>query len=60
MLAALEHRRWAADRVIDGWSYAATRDDDRKYHPLLERADYAAIAEIEQQKDRDQIRTVLS
>ncbi|MEO7220979.1 MAG: RyR domain-containing protein [Devosia sp.] len=59
-LAALEHRRWSADRIIDGWSYAATRDDDRKYHPLLERGDYDALPEIEQQKDRDQIRTVLS
>ncbi len=60
VLAALEHRRWSADRIIDGWSYAATRDDDRKYHPLLERVDYSALPEIEQQKDRDQIRTVLS
>jgi hypothetical protein len=59
-LAALEHRRWTADRVIDGWSYAAIRDDDRKYHPLLERGDYAGLPEVEQKKDRDQIRTVLS
>ena len=59
-LAALEHRRWTADRVIDGWSYAAIRDDDRKYHPLLERGDYASLPEVEQLKDRDQIRTVLS
>lgn len=59
-LAALEHRRWSADRVVDGWSYAAVRDDDRKHHPLLERGDYDALDPIEQQKDRDQIRTVLS
>jgi hypothetical protein len=60
MLAALEHRRWMADRVIDGWSYAAIRDDDRKYHPLLERGDYESLPPVEQKKDRDQIRTVLS
>jgi voltage-gated potassium channel Kch len=60
MLAALEHRRWCADRVVDGWSYAAVRDDDRKQHPLLERGDYDGLPHIEQQKDRDQIRTVLS
>jgi len=59
-LASLEHRRWIADRVIDGWSYAAIRDDDRKYHPLLERGDYESLPEVEQKKDRDQIRTVLS
>jgi hypothetical protein len=59
-LAALEHRRWTADRVIDGWSYAAIRDDDRKYHPLLERGDYGSLPDVEQKKDRDQIRTMLS
>lgn len=59
-LAALEHRRWTADRVVDGWSFAAIRDDDRKYHPLLERGDYASLPEMERQKDRDQIRTMLS
>lgn len=59
-LAALEHRRWVADRVVDGWSYAAIRDDDRKFHPLLERGDYATLPAVEQKKDRDQIRTVLS
>ncbi len=60
MLAALEYRRWCADRVIDGWSYAATRDDDRKHHPLLEPGERNAIPDVERQKDRDQIRTVLS
>lgn len=59
-LAALEHRRWFADRVIDGWSYGATRDDDLKHHPLLETGDYDRLAETEQRKDRDQVRTVLS
>jgi hypothetical protein len=60
LLAALEHRRWVADRVIDGWSYATVRDDDRKHHPLLERGDYATLPEVEKKKDRDQIRTLLS
>jgi len=60
LLAALEHRRWTADRVIDGWSYGAVRDDDRKTHPLLERAAYETLPATEQQKDREQIRTVLS
>jgi len=59
-LAALEHQRWSADRILDGWSYGAVRDDDRRLHPLLERGDYAALAPVEQQKDRDQLRTILS
>ena len=46
--------------MIDGWSYGAVRDDDRKLHPLLQHGDYAALPPVEQQKDRDQIRTVLS
>ncbi|MEO6013138.1 MAG: RyR domain-containing protein [Devosia sp.] len=59
-LAALEHRRWTADRAIDGWSFAPTRDDDRKHHPLLETGDYSKLPPSEQEKDRQQIRTVLS
>lgn len=59
-LAALEHRRWTADRVVDGWTYGATRDDDLKHHPLLETGDYDRLPPTEQSKDRTQVRTVLS
>jgi len=38
-LAAVEHRRWAADRYLDGWTYGATRDNTRKHHPQLVRYD---------------------
>ncbi|MFP4063325.1 MAG: RyR domain-containing protein [Halochromatium sp.] len=34
-LAIIEHARWAADRWLDGWSYAPTRDNARKHHPQL-------------------------
>jgi hypothetical protein len=34
-LAVIEHARWAADRWLDGWSYAPTRDNARKRHPQL-------------------------
>ena len=34
-LAVIEHRRWAADRYLDGWSFAPERDNVRKHHPLL-------------------------
>lgn len=34
-LAVIEHGRWAADRWLDGWSYAPTRDNRRKHHPQL-------------------------
>ncbi|MEA3641071.1 MAG: RyR domain-containing protein [Lamprobacter sp.] len=34
-LAVVEHGRWAADRWLDGWSYAPTRDNLLKQHPQL-------------------------
>ena len=33
--AMLEHRRWAADRQLNGWRYGAVRDNARKHHPDL-------------------------
>jgi hypothetical protein len=33
--AMLEHRRWAADRQLNGWRYAPVRDNRRKHHPDL-------------------------
>ena len=33
--AMLEHRRWAADRQLNGWRFGAVRDDRRKHHPDL-------------------------
>ena len=33
--AMLEHRRWAADRQLNGWRYGAERDNRRKHHPDL-------------------------
>lgn len=34
-LAVIEHARWAADRWLDGWTYAPVRDNTRKHHPQL-------------------------
>jgi hypothetical protein len=34
-LAVIEHGRWAADRFLDGWSYAPKRDNTAKHHPQL-------------------------
>jgi|GEM_PF-2993398 len=33
--AMLEHRRWAADRQLNGWRFGAVRDNGRKHHPDL-------------------------
>ncbi|HEY1735100.1 MAG TPA: RyR domain-containing protein, partial [Methylovirgula sp.] len=52
-VARLEHRRWIADRVMEGWTFAKTRDDDRRHHPDL--VPFEDISIKEQNKDRDQI-----
>ena len=33
--AMLEHRRWAADRQLNGWRFHEQRDNRRKHHPDL-------------------------
>ena len=33
--AMLEHRRWAADRQLNGWRFGEVRDNRRKHHPDL-------------------------
>lgn len=56
-LAQLEHRRWCADRINHGWSYAPSRDDARRLHPCL--VPWEALSEPERQKDRNGVRVVL-
>jgi hypothetical protein len=55
-LARLEHERWCADRRLDGWSYAPTRDDAKKTHPNLVSFDDPRITDADIAKDIDQIR----
>ncbi|MBK5964830.1 Ryanodine receptor Ryr [Thiocystis minor] len=55
-LARIEHRRWAADRFLDGWSYAPVRDNARKHHPQL--IPYAELSEPMKDLDRFAVRGV--
>ena len=34
-LARNTHDVWAVGRIRDGWTYGATRNDDKKEHPCL-------------------------
>jgi voltage-gated potassium channel Kch len=34
-MAEMEHERWCRERAADGWTYAPTRDDERKTTPYL-------------------------
>jgi len=53
VLARMEHDRWWADRSLDGWAYAATRDNRRKLHPNM--VPFEELSEPVKQLDRDQI-----
>ena len=55
-LAVIEHARWAADRYLDGWSYAPRRDNARKHHPQL--IPYADLSRPMKDLDRFAVRLV--
>jgi hypothetical protein len=52
-LARLEHRRWIADRVLEGWAFSSQRDDDLRLHPDL--VPFDAVTRQDQEKDRGQV-----
>jgi hypothetical protein len=53
-LAVIEHARWAADRFLDGWTYAPVRDNARKHHPQL--VPYDDLSEPMKDLDRFAVR----
>ena len=55
-LAVVEHARWAADRYLQGWSFAPRRDNARKHHPQL--VPYADLSEPMKDLDRFAVRLV--
>ena len=55
-LAVIEHLRWAADRHLDGWSYAPVRDNARRHHPQL--VPYPDLSEPMKDLDRFAVRGV--
>lgn len=55
-LAQVEHRRWAADRYLNGWTYAPTRDNALRHHPQL--IPFADLSEAMKDLDRYVVRLV--
>jgi hypothetical protein len=55
LLARMEHRRWAAERLMSGWKFGP-KDVQRKLSPYL--VDYDQVAEDIKEYDRDAIRNL--
>lgn len=45
------HEVWAQNRILQGWSYGSTRNDDLKQHPCL--VPYHQLPEGEKSYDRN-------
>lgn len=54
LLAENAHEEWARQRISDGWTFGAKRDDELKHHPCL--ISYAALTETEREYDRITVR----
>lgn len=62
-LAELEHIRWCRYHYLNNWSYGKpengkSKDPKRRIHTLL--CDYSELSEEEKEKDRENIRILLS
>jgi hypothetical protein len=50
-LAKYEHRRWCVERLLDGWSPAAARNNDQRLHDSL--VPWNRLSRAEQQRNLD-------
>jgi hypothetical protein len=57
LLARMDHNRWWADRALDGWIHAKSRNDERKEHPDM--VPYEQLNDDTRQKDRNNVKTVI-
>jgi hypothetical protein len=55
-MAVLEHDRWCRERVAAGWTYAPTRDDQRKTTPYL--VPWDQLTEDVKDYDRNAVRAL--
>jgi len=49
-LAKNTHEVWSENRIKDGWTYGAERDDEKRLHPCL--IPYEELPEEEKEYDR--------
>ena len=55
-LAEIEHDRWTAERLADGWTSGAVKDVDAKRSPFL--VPWADLSEQARDLDRDAVRQI--
>jgi hypothetical protein len=56
-LAVLEHARWSADRLLEGWTYApGPRDAVRRTSPHL--VPWDALSDDVRESDREPVRAI--
>lgn len=53
-LAQMEHRRWCVEKVFNGWSYGAIRNDQIKTNPLLTK--WENLSETDKEYNREDTR----
>ena len=56
-LAELEHKRWMAERRINGWTHSETRDNERRLHPDL--VEYEQLSEKSKDYDREMVTALI-
>ena len=54
-LSEAEHNGWMVERMLAGWRYARTRNNDKKLHHLL--LPYNQLSEADKEKDRQAVRS---
>jgi hypothetical protein len=56
LLSEMEHRRWMAERLMDGWRYGPERNNAKKIHHLI--VPYEQLSDVEKNKDKDMIKNI--
>lgn len=56
LLAEMEHERWTAERLEDGWKYGSQRDPEKKISPYL--VPWSELTEEVKDWDRNAVRQI--